>query len=89
MLRKKIVISDKLGIHMRFATKIVKACSGIESKITIIHGIMEAKGTSIIELVVLEAVCGTEVEIVADGNDESEAMEKIREVFESAVLVHG
>jgi phosphotransferase system HPr (HPr) family protein len=50
---------------------------------------MEAKGTSIIELVVLEAVCGTEVEIVADGNDESEAMEKIREVFESAVLVHG
>jgi phosphotransferase system HPr (HPr) family protein len=69
---------------MRPAAKIVKVCRGMDSKVTICKGYKNANGCSILELLLLDAESGSEVEIVAEGKEEESALRKVAGVFEQA-----
>lgn len=80
MVRTKIKIASPEGLHARPAAKIVTACKDVDSEITILNGNRTAKGNSILELLLLGIVGGSEIEIVAEGSEEELAIRKIIEI---------
>ena len=83
MIRKTIVIENKLGMHARPATMIVKVASKFRSDFRIIKDDMEINGKSIMGVMTLAAEYGSELELVADGVDEEYLIREIAELFAS------
>ena len=71
---KKIVISNKLGLHARAAAKFVRIAAGFQSEIMINSGNNKVSGKSIMGIMMLAAGKGTEINLVTIGPDEDEAM---------------
>ena len=82
MIRKTIKIVNKLGMHARPATMIVKAASKYRSEFKIIKSDMEINGRSIMGVMTLAAEFGSELEHVADGVDEEFLIKEIAKMFE-------
>ena len=74
MKNKKIIISNKLGLHARAAAKFVRIASGFQSEIMIHLGDHKISGKSIMGIMMLAAGKGTEISLVTIGPDEDEAM---------------
>ncbi len=84
MTRKVVTVRHKYGIHARPAAKIVSLCNTFQSDIEIIKDDEPpANGKNILDIMMLAAASGTELEIRAKGPDESQA------VTELAVLMEG
>jgi len=83
MIKKTIIIKNKLGMHARPATMIVKIASKFRSDFRIIKGDMEINGKSIMGVMTLAAEYGSELELVADGVDEEYLIREIAELFAS------
>ena len=71
---KKMVISNKLGLHARAAAKFVRIAAGYQSEVMINLGNQEVSGKSIMGIMMLAAGKGTEINLVTVGPDEEEAM---------------
>ncbi len=87
MKSKKVLILNEHGLHARIATKVANMSKTLNSVVTIRNGSSRAKGTSIIELLVLGAPEGSEVELIVEGGDESRNIEALEEIFSEAVPV--
>ena len=81
MLKKKIKIINKLGVHARPAALLVKLASKFNSDIYISKGGQEVNGKSIMGVMMLAAEPGSILTISIDGKDEKEAMEAINELI--------
>ena len=76
MLEITAEIINKAGLHARAASKLVALTSTFSSQIEIGHDNM-VDGKSILSLMMLAAVQGTKLVIVADGEDEKQAIAAI------------
>ena len=77
----RIDIVNKLGLHARAASKLVKTTQSFASDIQLKRfdgNPVDAK--SIMAVMMLEAVQGTPLELSCDGNDEAEAFAAIAEL---------
>ncbi len=76
MLTARVVISNTLGLHARPAMTFVETASRFGSAITVRRADSEERvdGKSIMQMLLLAGTCGTELEISADGADETEAL---------------
>lgn len=81
MKNKKIIINNKLGLHARAAAKFVRIASGFQSEIMIHLGNREINGKSIMGIMMLSAGKGTEINIIAIGPDENEAMSSLEDLI--------
>lgn len=81
MIKKTIKIVNKLGMHARPATMIVKAASKYRSDFKIVKSDMEINGRSIMGVMTLAAEFGSELELVADGVDEEVLIKEIAQMF--------
>lgn len=77
MIRKEIVITNKLGIHARPAAKIVKAASLSKAAFWIGKDGQRVNGKSIMGVMMLAAEKGSTVVIEADGEGAEELINKI------------
>lgn len=77
MLEKTLTISNKLGLHARAATKLVKHAARYASEIKINTKGKSVNAKSIMGVMLLAASKGTEVIIQVNGKDEIEAMADI------------
>jgi len=76
MIRKKILIENRFGLHARPASLFVEMADRFESSIFLIHGNHKANGRSILDVMAVAAgVCEVIIEI--DGPDEKEALEAL------------
>ena len=82
MLKEKTTIINKAGLHARAAAKLVALTGGLESAVKIGHEKM-VDGKSILSLMMLAAVQGTEISIEVDGPDEKRAMSAILALIEN------
>lgn len=73
MIERKLIISNKLGLHARAAAKLVTLASSFQSKIEIKTKCKTANGKSIMSVMMLAAGKGSEVTLCIDGNDEKQA----------------
>ncbi len=81
MIEREITVKNKLGIHARPASLIVKAASRFASDITLIKDDVVANAKSIMNVMMLAAAKDATILLKADGSDEEEAVRTIAEMF--------
>lgn len=70
----RLRIVNPLGLHARAAARFVKIAGDFRCVIRVHKGSRTVDGKSILGLLLLAAARGTEIEITADGADETEAI---------------
>jgi phosphocarrier protein HPr len=83
VIEKKVVIKNRAGIHARPAALLVQTANMFDSKIFFKKDSETINGKSIMGIITLGATYKTELSIIADGNDEQEAVEAIASLFEN------
>lgn len=68
-IRRTFKIVNRLGLHARPASQLVKLASGYRAKLFVENGGQRARATSILELLLLCGQPGTELTLVATGAD--------------------
>jgi len=74
VISKELPIVNKLGLHARAASHLVKVASGFAARITVERAGARANAKSIMGLMLLAAAKGHTVTVTADGPDECEAL---------------
>jgi len=80
VLKKEILICNKLGLHARAAAKLVTLASEFSAEIFLHHGDKKVNGKSIMGVMMLAASRGTSLLLCADGSDEQQAIEAIEQL---------
>ena len=78
----QLVIRNQLGLHARACALFVKAASKFKSEIVVSRDELEVNGKSIMGVMMLAAEEGATILVKADGPDETEALEIIRELVD-------
>jgi phosphocarrier protein len=77
MVNTQIEIQNKLGLHARAATKLAGLAGRFACSLKIICKGKTIDAKSIMSIMLLAASKGTSIEIMADGEDENEALEAL------------
>jgi phosphocarrier protein len=77
MIKTKITISNKLGLHARASAKFTKLASGFQSDVFLSRKDRRVNAKSIMGVMMLAAGIGIEVEIETQGPDEQQAMDAL------------
>jgi len=83
MTEQMINIVNRAGIHARPAAVIVQAAKDFKANIYFEKGSDRINAKSIMGILTLAATYGTELKIIAEGEDEKQAVETIVRLFES------
>ena len=81
---KDIIVTNKLGLHARPAMQFVDLANSFASEIKVTkfgEEPGEADGKSVMQMIILAAVPGTQMRIDADGEDAEQAVEKLAQLF--------
>ena len=81
MISRSVSIVNKLGLHARAATRLVKCASVFEAELWIKNGKKTVNGKSIMGVLTLAASKGTVLVIAADGPDREDALRAIYELI--------
>ena len=82
-LSKVFMIKNKLGLHARAAAMFVRLSNRFSSDIKLIKDGYEVNGKSILGILSLAAIKGSELKIVTAGEDAEEALGEIEKLIES------
>jgi phosphocarrier protein len=82
MVRRTVTIINKLGLHARAAAKLVATASEYESTLHITRNGKQVDAKSIMPVMMLAASKGMEVELIAEGDDEAEAIHALAALIE-------
>ncbi|MBP1753829.1 MAG: HPr family phosphocarrier protein [Firmicutes bacterium] len=85
MVEHNIVVVNKSGLHARPASNLVKAASKFKAKISIIKAEKTYDVKSILGILSAGISCGTEIDLVCDGEDEVQALQSLSELIESGL----
>jgi len=77
MIRKKLTIRNKYGLHTRAAVKLVTLAKKFQSKVELIIHKKKADCKSIMALMLMGVSKGTSINLVVAGSDEEEAAKAI------------
>ena len=81
MIEIEIPVINKLGLHARAASKLVKLTAGFASDIKFIKQGQEVDAKSIMGILMLAATQGTVLRLMVQGADEQQAATAIKEMF--------
>jgi phosphocarrier protein HPr len=77
MVKTRITISNKLGLHARASAKLTKLASGFQSEVFMSRNERRVNAKSIMGVMMLAAGLGSEVEVETEGPDEQAAMDAL------------
>jgi phosphocarrier protein len=83
MTEKTITVVNRAGIHARPSAILVQATKNFSSNIYIQKKSDRINAKSIMGIITLGASYGTELKIIAEGEDEKAAVETLAKLFES------
>lgn len=82
MVEKEVTIKNRAGIHARPATLIVNTAGKFSSQIFLQKEDEKINAKSIMGIITLGAGYNTVLKIIAEGEDEQEAVDALAELFE-------
>lgn len=85
MVSKKLTLVNPQGFHMRPASLFASAIGKYSSKVTIKFNGNEYNGKSLLNIMAACIRCGSEIELVCDGADESEALAEATQLIEGGL----
>jgi phosphocarrier protein len=83
MTEKLVTVSNRAGIHARPSAILVQTTKNFKSNIYLEKNNDRINAKSIMGIITLGAAYGSELKIIADGEDEETAVETIFRLFES------
>jgi phosphocarrier protein len=81
MITKKMIIHNEHGLHSRVALRVAEKCKTCSSQITVCKGCGKASGCSVLELLMLGAEKGAEIEVTAVGGEEQKSLNDLSQIF--------
>ena len=78
-----VTILNRAGIHARPSAILVQTTKDFKCTIYMEKGDERINAKSIMGIITLGAAYGTELKLIADGEDEQEAVDKLVRLFES------
>ena len=82
MVSLGLILDNKSGLHARPANLFTKEAAKYRSSIKVFKGGKEYNAKSIFSVLSMGATQGTELTIVADGEDEELAIKALKDLFE-------
>ena len=89
LLSKKLIVLNRIGLHLRPAALLVRIASAFDAEIYIESGCRKASAKSILSILALEVGSGKEVRVTAEGHDAHEAIYKIECFFARGLREEG
>jgi phosphocarrier protein len=83
MTEKLVTIKNRAGVHARPSAMVVQVTKDYSSNIYLEKGRDRINAKSIMGVLTLGAIYGTEIKIIAEGDDEAEAVAALADLFES------
>ena len=80
MIHKQLLIVNRLGLHARAAAKFVSTASRFTSTIQVARNDQRVNGKSIMGVMLLAASKDSRIELVVDGDDETEAVAALEQL---------
>ncbi|UCE77706.1 MAG: HPr family phosphocarrier protein [Gammaproteobacteria bacterium] len=81
MQNRTVTIVNKLGLHARAAAKFVTLASSFASDIKVARDGQEVNGKSIMGVMMLAASRGSDITLIAEGEDEKAAVTRLAELI--------
>lgn len=81
MIKTKITIINKLGLHARASAKFVSTAGRFQSQLDVTKGTQTINGKSIMGVMMLGANKGSEITLEIEGPDEIEMNEALMELI--------
>jgi len=81
LLSKKLVVSNRSGLHLRLAAVLAKMASAFDAEIHIESEHSRASAKSILALLAINASSGEELTVTAEGHDAHAAIQEIEQFF--------
>ena len=81
MIKKKIKIINKLGLHARASSKLTELATNFKCDIKIKKGSEEADAKNMMDILMLSANYNSKVDIIFSGSDEKKASNEIEKLF--------
>jgi phosphocarrier protein HPr len=79
----KVQVKNRLGLHTRPATNIVRLLQNCKSDVYFTHKQETINAKSILSILMLAARKNSKITIVVEGEDANDTMEKLKEAFEN------
>ena len=79
----KVKIMNRLGLHARPAMSFVDAASLFKSEVKVCREDTEVDGKSIMQMMMLAASEGTELQVIAVGSDAATCCDALKKLVES------
>ena len=83
MVVKDITVQNQVGLHARPATVFIQKANESRSSIWVEKDERRANAKSLLGVLSLGVTGGTDIRIIADGQDESEAVEALEKLVNS------
>lgn len=83
MIKETVVVKNPTGLHARPATMLAKLAGRYNSNIELIYNDKPIK-LKMMQILSAGIKGGSELQIVCDGDDEQQAMQEIKELFENS-----
>jgi phosphocarrier protein len=77
---KVVTIVNKQGLHARPIMQFVDLANRFQSRVTITKGTQVVDGKSPMEIMLLEATCGTELTLSSSGPDANQALDALADL---------
>jgi phosphocarrier protein HPr len=83
MVEVTLAVKNELGLHARAAARLVRTANRFQSNLRLerIDGSVSADAKSILNVLMLAASGGTELRVIAEGQDEAEAIAALSGLF--------
>jgi phosphotransferase system HPr (HPr) family protein len=82
VLEETVEVTNRLGLHLRAATKLAETARSFEAKVTIIGKDGQADARSVINLMMLGAAQGARLKVRADGPAARAALDAVERLFQ-------
>ncbi len=82
-LRRKVIIRDPLGLHLRPLTAFTQQAARFQCSVTLVKDDQRVNGKSPLELMLLGAQQGTELVLEVSGSDAPVALDVLAEILAS------
>lgn len=83
MFVKDVMVQNQVGLHARPATFFIQKANEFKSSLWIEKEERRVNAKSLLGILSLGIVGGTQIRIIADGSDEKDAVESLVELVES------
>ncbi len=86
LIKKKITVQNKQGLHARPAAMFVQVANKFDSRVTVVRDEEEVNGKSIMGILMLGAEKGSEILIQVEGDDAEQAIVELEKIVTSEEL---